>query len=84
MAYTIRKNSSNASVRPYRHPSEGPKGHLAKLARRSWLGGKDQQGQFYEIEPALVHDILTDDHPEFETLGGYSMIGAVKFQLLYF
>ena len=83
MAYTVRKNPSNSSVKSYRHPSEGPKGHLSKLARRGWLGSGREQAEFYEIEPAIIHDILTEDHPKFESLGGYSMIGAVKFQLLY-
>ena len=49
-------------------------------------GGSDEtsgRGDFYEIEPALIVDTLTEDHPSFEELGGYSMINAVKFQLLY-
>ncbi len=83
MAYTIRKNQSNSNIKPFRHSSEGPKGTLAKRAKQSWLGDSRQETSFYEIEPALVHDILTEDHPQFDALGGYSMIGAVKFQLLF-
>ena len=39
--------------------------------------------EFYEIEPALVMDICTEDHPNFNAIGGYGMIGSVKFKMLY-
>ena len=39
--------------------------------------------EFYQIEPAMVYDLATEDHPNLAKIGGFAMIGAVQFKYLY-